>query len=307
MERLVGTIVPLVTPFRADGSVDKDSLLSLCHFLLEKGVDGLFVCGTTGEVLSLSYDERIGIAETVIAEMRGRLQVCIQVSAPTNDDTLRLAREAVKMGADAIAAVSPFYSRCCREEIISYYECLAREVPDDFPVYLYNIPANTCSDIEPEVVWTLASRCPNIVGIKNTMNDLLRNMQYLSLGLPRFDVLLGCDSLIVPGLLVGCAGFVSSDSNAFPEIFVNLRRLCRSEDWSRAVKEQYKVHSLIKPLKDGASIAHIKESLFARGIIQDPRVRRPLLPVPDAGKDSIRALVREYETAYTAVRKERMA
>ena len=228
--RLKGIVVPIVTPFDEAGHVDTEALKNLCEFLIEKGVHGLYPCGTTGEAVLLTTEERKLIAKVVVEQTGGRIPVFVHVGAATTGEAVELAKHAVEIGADGIAAVTPFYFGYSQEALIQYYEEILAVVPADYPVYLYNIPGCTGNDLLPKSVQYLAEKYPNIIGIKNSMPDLIRAMEYIECR-ENFSVVLGNDLLIAPGVLVGCDGAVSGNAEWPRNCLLSSMRLPRPKMW----------------------------------------------------------------------------
>lgn len=263
--RLRGIVVPIVTPFDEAGQVDTEALKNLCEFLIEKKVHGLYPCGTTGEAVLLTTEERKLVAKVVVEHTAGRVPVFIHVGAASTAEVVELATHAVEIGADGIAAVTPYYFGYSQDDLIRYYEQIVEAIPSDYPFYLYNIPGCTGNDLLPPAVKYLAEKYPNIVGIKNSMPDLLRAMEY---GESRegFSVMLGNDLLIAPGVFVGCDGAVSGNAQVAPELFVKLYEAAEAGDWENALALQKQASTVAKLLQNGGNLSLFKYGLAHRGV-----------------------------------------
>ena len=136
MKKLYGVITAMTTPFDAEGNVDVAALERAVDFQVEKGVNCLYPCGTTGEMMYLTVEERKLVAKTVIDHAAGRVPVFVQVGAWNLADTIELARHAVDSGADGIGVVTPVFYKLSDRGLIDFYEAVAASVPSDFPVYL---------------------------------------------------------------------------------------------------------------------------------------------------------------------------
>ena len=144
MKKLFGVITAMTTPFDAQGAVDLNALEAQTQFLIEKGVNCLYPCGTTGEMYLCSAQEREKIAETVVRAAAGRVTVFIHVGAMTQEETIRLARHAESIGADGIGVVTPSYFTVDDRAMVEYYTTVCKSVSPDFPVYaclLYTSPS----------------------------------------------------------------------------------------------------------------------------------------------------------------------
>lgn len=302
MKKLYGVTVAMTTPFAADGKLDLAAVEHMTHMLVDKGVHCLYPCGTTGEFLLMTVDERKAVAETVVKAAQGRVTVYIHVGAAAPADAIALAQHAEQIGADGIGAVTPQFFKCTDRELVEFYVQLAGSVRGDFPVYLYNIPQNACNDITAATAQRIASRCGNVVGIKYSFQDMKRTLEYLDVNAGEFSVMHGTDRLLAPLLTMGCGGVVSGTASSFPEPYVALYQAWQTGDtaavrrWTRACSD------FSTAMKGGASLAHYKAALSARGMIGgDPR--RPLLPLEAAEETALRQTLQGLCDTYGIARK----
>lgn len=275
MKKLQGIVPALLTPFSASGEINERALRSHVDFLIAAGVNGLYPCGTTGEVVLLSVDEREKVAEVVVDEAAGRVTVFVQVGGAPTATVLHLAAHARAIGADGVGVMTPNFYRLPRRALKEFYQTVAASVPDDFPVYLYNIPQCTCNDLTPDLAGELAAECPNVTGIKNSTADLIRIQQLIEATPPGFSTIQGCDKLLLPGLVVGAQGSVSGNANVWPEGFVSLYRHFQTGDLAAARRDQQLINRLADVLRDGACLAHFKAAMRVRSRDMG-EVRRPL-------------------------------
>ena len=180
MKKFYGVVTPLSTPMCADENVDYDSLESLCHFLIEKGINGLYPNGTTGEVVYLTADERKKILEHVVKAAAGRAVVFSMVGAATTAETIELAQHAEKAGADGIGVVTPYYHKLSDDQLFAHYKKVSESVASDFPIYLYAIPQLAANDISVSLAERIANECPNVIGIKYSYPDMPRMLKFLN-------------------------------------------------------------------------------------------------------------------------------
>mgnify|MGYP000874976449 FL=1 len=277
MKRLRGIVVPIVTPFDGSGRVDTEALKNLCDYLIDHGVHGLYPCGTTGEAVLLTDEERKTVAEVAVGHAGGKVPVFIHVGAASTQSAMDLAKHAVDIGADGIAAVTPYYFKLSQEALIRYYEQIVSVIPSDYPFYIYNIPGCTGNDITPATVGYLAQEHPNVVGIKNSMSDILRAQEYLNCR-EDFSVMLGNDSLIAMGVLIGCDGAVSGNAQVAPELFAKLYNAAEAGDWERALALQKQAAEVAELLQNGGNLSLFKYALAHRGVPVG-EVREPLAKV----------------------------
>lgn len=286
MKRLFGVTVPMITPIDGKDRIDEAVLRQLTSFLIEKGVDCLYPTGTTGEMFRLSIDERKTVAEIVVNEAAGRVPVFIHIGAMGMEETLELAKHASDIGADGIGAVTPSYFSVNDREMEEYYLSIAKRIPADFPLYLYNIPQCSGNDLKPDVVQRIAGRCPNVVGIKYSYPDMMRTFEYLKINNGDFSVIHGSDFIFHSLLTMGCAGAVSGVAGIYPEPYVEVYKAFKENDQQRAKKYQKIAAAFFTALKGGGNMAYYKTALKRRGI-DAGHMRRPQLDLTEQEKVSL--------------------
>lgn len=287
MKRMYGVNTPISCPMTENDEVDYDSLKNLCNFLIEKGVDGLYPNGSTGEMSYLTLDERKRVLECVLEANNGRKQVFSMVGAQTTKDTIELARHAEAAGADGIGVVTPSYFKLDQKELLSYYQDVSASVSDDFSIYLYGIPQLAGNDITPELAERIAETCPNVAGIKYSYPDMPRLLKFLEVRNGDFSVLAGPDDLFFALLASGGDGTISGNSNVIPEHFVAIYQAFKAGDYEKARLLQAKTNRLIAYISGPNNMSRYKIGLRERGVIKCSAVRRPL-----------RSLTQEEECAF---------
>ncbi|MBN2396676.1 MAG: dihydrodipicolinate synthase family protein [Candidatus Atribacteria bacterium] len=293
MKKLYGVITAMTTPFDENNKVDVTAINDLTEFLISKGVHCLYPTGTTGEMYLMSPEERELVAETVVKKAAGRVTVFIHVGAMTITETIRLAQQAKKIGADGIGVVTPSYFTVNDKAMEEYYVEVANSVPADFPVYLYAIPQCAANDIMPEVAQKIANRCKNVVGIKYSFADMLRVKDYLNINDGDFSVVVGTDRLFYPALCMGCDGTVSGVSDPMPEHFVEVYNSYKANDEKKAREEQKIASEICEILKSGADMALFKTTLDFRGI-RGGHMRKPLINLTEDQKSKLYSRIKKY-------------
>ena len=276
MKKMYGVNTPISCPMKGNGEVDYKSLTNLCNYLIEKGVDGLYPNGSTGEMCYLTKDERKKILECVLDASQGRVQVFSMVGALTTKDTIELARHAQDAGADGIGVVTPYYFKLDDEELLRYYSDISSSVGEEFSIYLYGIPQLAGNDITPKLADKIAKKCRNIVGIKYSYPDMPRLLQFMDVNNGDFSVLAGPDDLFYAMLASGGDGTISGNSNVIPEHYVEIYKAFRAGDYEKAQKLQAKVNRLITYISGANNMARYKAALKHRGIIASAAMRKPL-------------------------------
>lgn len=263
---LRGCITPLVTPFSPSGAaVDIDALQSHVSWLCDRGVHALMPCGTTGEGPLLTAQERTAVLRGVREVTRGRTPVIAHVGTITTHDTIQLAEAAAAAGADALSVVSPYYFRIPDHALVAHFCAVANAVPE-LPVYLYNLPQCVGNSITPRIVQDAVARAPNVVGLKDSAGDLNLLRDFIGLPIPGFQIACGSDTLVLQALHLGASAAVSGNSNAFPEVVVELFRCFWAGDMVGAAQQQAHLDVVRNALRNGQSIALIKRAVEMRGL-----------------------------------------
>ena len=290
-DMLQGIIPPLTTPFTVDGTVYEDGLRRLVAFQMEKGVHGLFICGTYGSGPIMTVQERELVHEIVVDEVKQRIPVIAHVGTPSTAQSVTLARHAEQTGVDVIASVSPFYHSHDDREVIEYFRTLVKAV--DLPVYVYNNPKASGVTITPALLRRLAD--VGVQGIKDSGFSYIE-LTHFMLAMedrPDFTFIVGTEGLALPAWMVGAKGCVSGLANAFPEIMVELWDTYKAGKYKEAAELQLRVNK-------ARQILHIPSStnaacyavLHARGIdVGYPKA--PILPVTDEKREAMLAAYRE--------------
>lgn len=208
-----GSMVALVTPMRADGSLDNDCLHKLVEFHIENGTDGIVAVGTTGESATLNVEEHCDVIRQVVEQVNGRIPVIAGTGANSTAEAIELSGYAKDLGVDAVLLVTPYYNKPTQEGLYLHYKAIAEAV--DIPQILYNVPSRTACDLLPETVARL-SEIENIVGIKEATGDLSRVSQIKALCGDKLELYTGEDANTVDFILAGGQGVISVTANVAP-------------------------------------------------------------------------------------------
>ena len=291
-KQLEGLVCAIVTPFDKKGEqIDKHSLSRLCQFLIEKGIEGLYPCGTNGEFLLLTLQERKLVAEIVMDEVGQRVPIVIHCGATTTKQTIELVAHAFHIGASGAGIIVPPFYPLDGRAIEEHFKAIAYSVPD-FPLYLYNIPSYGQNDLTPEVARRIFDSQHCFVGIKYSGNRLRRLAKYIHI-IPEAKVFIGCDELIFSALELGAAGTVSGTCMCFPELFASLFSSFRQEKFEKVKKIQDQVSKISCPFETLPVISSFKEILRRKGIINYATCRAPLREPTSEEKDTLDKLIEE--------------
>ncbi|HZG05852.1 MAG TPA: dihydrodipicolinate synthase family protein [Streptomyces sp.] len=291
-----GVIPPLCTPLTDDGEVDTASLERLCGFLLDAGVHGLFVCGSTGEVSQLTDQARATAVRTVVGTAAGQVPVLAGAIDTATERVLAHARAAQALGADAVVATAPFYVGVTAPEVRAHYRRLAAAL--DVPLVAYDIPANVGRKLPVEVLAELAHDAA-IGAVKDSSGDLESFQRLLDATRGTgVDCLTGSENLADLALLRGAHGVVPGLGNVDPHGYLRLHRAARAGDWAAARDEQrrlvrlFAITTVADPARVGpisAALGAFKTALVLRGVIDRPHTLPPLLPLTGAETERIAA------------------
>ncbi|HEM61647.1 MAG TPA: 4-hydroxy-tetrahydrodipicolinate synthase, partial [Chloroflexi bacterium] len=267
----------LVTPFTRNDEVDEEALRKLLRFA-RPNVDGVVPCGTTGEFVYMSLEERRRVLEICVNELGGELPVIAGTGAPSTREAIELARHAQEVGATACLVVTPYYLHPSDKGVYQHFYEVAKAV--ELPIILYNIPQTVDAQIPREVLEDL-SEIDNIVGLKDSSGNLPYTMEVLEMTQGRLDVLVGHDEVVLPALAGGCSGMILASAQVFPEVWQEIVRKVRSGDVEGARQEQKRVQKLARIfVRYGGGVA-VKAALNMMGVSVGPP-RRPLKPVGGA-------------------------
>jgi len=284
-----GAIVAIVTPFK-NGEVDEEALRELIEFQIENGTDGIVPCGTTGESATLSHEEHDRVIEITIDAVKKRVPVVAGTGSNSTREAIRLTKHAYEVGADAVLMVSPYYNRPTQEGLYQHYKAVAEEVP--IPIFPYNVPSRTGSNVLPETLARL-STISNIVGVKEATGDLRQISKVIDLCGDDFIVLSGDDFTVLPILEVGGKGVISVTSNVAPADMAGMIDAFEEGDMAKARGLHYKMRPLMDALFFETNPIPSKASLFMMGKIEY-ELRLPLCRMSDANYEKLKNVLVNY-------------
>jgi 4-hydroxy-tetrahydrodipicolinate synthase len=302
---LEGVIPPLCTPLTQDRELDVGSLERLCGFLLEAGVDGLFVNGSTGELAYHTDEMRLAALRTVRRVAGGSVPVLAGAVDLTTNRVIAQARAAQEAGADAVVATVPFYSPTHPDEMTDHFRAVREAV--DLPLWAYDIPGNVHRKLPAGIAAELAADGV-LAGLKDSSGDLdgLRTLIELTEanGARRsgFSVLTGSETMADAALALGADGIVPGLGNVDPHGYLGLHRAARRGDAGQAAREQARLRQLFALIEVGdparlgnysRAIGTFKEALYRRGIIASATTPLPMRPLTDDDRARVGAHLAE--------------
>jgi 4-hydroxy-tetrahydrodipicolinate synthase len=291
VEWMRGCATALVTPFKADGSVDIERMRALVGRQVAGGVRLLVPCGTTGESVTMSGEEREAVIAATVEVARGRARV---VAGTGSNDTAHAAeqsRRAAALGADAVLVVAPYYNKPTQEGLYQHFRAVAGAVPST-PVVLYNVPGRTSSNIDAETTLRLARDCPNVVAVKEASGNLAQVMEILRARPEGFLVLSGDDALTFALVALGADGLISVASNEAPEMMSRMVEAALAGRWDEARREHYRLLPLMDVNFVESSPGPVKAALAMMGLLEET-LRLPLVPVGEKTRARVREVLSE--------------
>lgn len=286
-------IVPVVTVFDEQGKVDLEANIQVWNGLIDRGVDGILLHGSNGEFFTLSREERLQLIEAAVEATRGKVKLIVGTGANAVDETVGLSKQALALGADAAMVITPFYFGLGHEGIVEYFCAVASQIDGD--IMLYNFPARTGNDIDADAVRQIVTRCPNVVGIKDTVTDMGHTraiLEALADVAPEFIVYSGFDENFAHNGLAGGNGCIAALANIYPELTHAWAAALGASDWERVEKIQHVIDKLadiyaVAPL----FVPAVKYAMSVRGLPVQPICRSTVLPLTDEQKGQIEAIL----------------
>ncbi len=278
-----GSIPALVTPFR-DGSIDEAAFRRLVDWQIEQGSSALVPCGTTGESATLSNAEHHRVIELCVEQAAGRVPVIAGCGSNDTTNALLHMTFSKKCGANAALIVAPYYNRPNQDGIYAHFEYLAAR--NDLPIIVYNVPARTVTDIQPETMARLA-KLPTVVGVKDASGAIARVTAHrLGCGTD-FCQLSGNDDMALAFNAVGGVGAISVTANIAPKLCAEFQQACTDGDVALAQKLNDRLYPLHVALFTDASPGPVKYGLTRvfEGITEE--LRLPMTPCSETARRAV--------------------
>lgn len=298
MQALIGTGVALITPFKADFSVDTEALKRIVNFQADNGIDYLVVLGTTAESATLTREEKELVIRTVIDANEGRLPLVLGVGGNNTAEVVQELKTRDLSEFVAVLSVSPYYNKPTQEGIYQHFKAVAEASP--VPVILYNVPGRTSSNMLPATVLRLAREFDNVVAIKEAAGDIVQAMKLIQVKPEGFLVISGDDMITLPMVLAGGAGVISVIGEGFPKQFSDMVRLGLERKADEAYKLHYLLADAIDMIFEQGNPGGIKSVFKALGLCENV-LRLPLVPVNDDLDNRLAAFVQKVGKSETAV------
>ena len=296
MSRLQGCGTALVTPMKTNGDLDIACLKALVEWQIAEGIHFLVPCGTTGEAVTLSPEERVEVVRTVVAVAKGRVKV---IAGATSNDTRLATAEAKRMadaGADLILSATPYYNKPTAEGLYRHFGAVADAAGR--PVVLYNVPGRTSVNMDAATTLRLAGRA-GITAVKEASGNLGQIMEIIKRRPDNFSVLSGDDAIALAVIAAGGDGLISVASNEVPGPLSRMATAALKSNLTDARAIHYQLLTLMNVNFVESNPIPVKAALQAMGKIEGG-IRLPLVPLSDARRPEVMAALREAGVAVGA-------
>ena len=295
LNKLKGTGVAVVTPFKKDLSIDFEAIKKLVDFLVENDINYIVVQGTTGESSTMTNNEKIISRKAFVEANNNRIPLVLGLGSNDTMSLVNEINEADFTGYSAILSVTPYYNRPTNEGLYKHYYLIAQTSP--IPIILYNVPSRTGCNMLPETTIRLANEFKNIIGIKEASGDLNKVKQLITEKPDNFLVISGDDNTAYQSVLMGGDGVISVIAGCIPREFSEIINLSMDKNKSKS-QSKFKI---VKPLLDYLFLegnpSGIKSALHQLNLCENI-LRLPLVPVSDELKikinNSISTIIKDY-------------
>jgi 4-hydroxy-tetrahydrodipicolinate synthase len=284
-----GSIVAIVTPMHADGSLDLPGLRKLIDWHIAEGTDGIVIVGTTGESPTVSVEEHCELIKVAVEHTAKRIPVIAGTGGNSTTEAIELTEYAKRVGADASLLVVPYYNRPTQEGMYRHFRKIAESV--DLPAILYNVPGRTVADMSNDTILRLA-QVPSIIGVKDATGNIARGSDLIRLAPKSFAIFSGDDPTAMALMFCGARGNISVTANVAPR---GMHQLCVAA-MNGKVAEAVEINNKLLPLHNKLFVepnpVPVKWAMTEMGLIPSG-IRLPLAPLAAEYHDAVRAALRE--------------
>ncbi|MDE2429908.1 MAG: 4-hydroxy-tetrahydrodipicolinate synthase [Burkholderiales bacterium] len=289
MTKIQGSLVAIVTPMHADGSLDLPCLRKLIDWHIDEGTDGIVIVGTTGESPTVSVEEHCELIRVAVEHTNKRIPIIAGSGGNSTEEAIALTTFAKNIGADASLQVVPYYNRPTQEGMYQHFRKIAESV--DIPVILYNVPGRTVADMSNETILRLA-QIPGIIGVKDATGNIGRGTDLIRLAPEDFSVYSGDDPTAMALMFCGGRGNISVTANVAPRA---MHELCVAAMRGN-IKEAISINNRMIPLHNKLFVEPnplpVKWAMTEMGLIP-PGIRLPLVTMSSQYHEVVRDALRE--------------
>ena len=294
LDWLRGCGTALVTPFKKNGSIDDECFKSLVERQITNGVKILIPCGTTGESVTMSDDEKLHVIKMTI-EIAHALKAKVIAGTGSNNTaaTIDFTRKVREIGADAALIVAPYYNKPTQNGLFAHFAEIAKSVKK-FPIMLYNVPSRTASNISAETTLRLANEFENIAATKEASGNFSQIMEIIAMRPKNFKVFSGDDATTLPLISIGADGLVSVCANEIPKETARMVEKALDGAWTSARRIHYKILPLMETNFIEASPAPCKFVMSEMNLLEE-NLRLPLVCVTEPTRKKLREILKELQ------------
>ena len=284
-----GCATAIVTPFDENNNINFNEFKRLIEFQIDNGVNGIVVCGTTGEASTLSCEEKEELIKYCVKIVNNRVPVIAGVGSNNTNLVIDNEKYAQRVGVNGLLIVTPYYNKTTQEGLVEHYKVISENT--DLPIILYNVPSRTGVDIKPDTYFEL-SKIKNIVATKEASSDISKILKIRSLCRDNLNIYSGNDDQILPILSLGGLGVISVLSNLIPKYTADMVKNYFNREIKKAENMQIEAQSLIELLFKEVNPIPIKEALNTTGFcVGKPRM--PLIKCSEELKQSLKYEINE--------------
>ena len=297
--RFTGLGTALITPFKKDGSIDEAAVKRLVRRQVDAGVHFVSPCGTTGEAPTLSRAEKRRVVELVVEEVNHKVPVLAGAGGYDTHEVVELVRDFERVGCDGVLSVTPYYNKPTQEGLFLHY----KEIADctALPIILYNVPARTGVNLEPQTVARLAELRCGIVGVKEASGNIVQMSEIIASVPDDFVLLSGDDPIAVAVMAIGGRGLISVASNAAPAEMVQIIELTEKGDFAAARRLHHWLLPFIQVNFVESNPIPLKAAMAAMGLVEEV-YRLPLVPPSAAAREKIMTVLQKLKLLGAAAR-----
>jgi len=285
-----GAFTALVTPFK-NGELDEDTYRAHVEWQIEKGIDGVVPCGTTGESATLSHDEHKRVIEICVDQVKGRVPVIAGAGSNNTREAIELTKHAKQAKADGALLITPYYNKPTQEGLYQHFKAIADAV--SIPMILYNVPGRTSVNLLPKTLARLFRDVPDVKGVKEATGSLRQLSEVIQEAGKDIILLSGDDFTLLPTLSIGGRGVISVVSNICPDRMSGLCKAYFEKDWETAMDHHYYLLPLNEAMFFETNPVPAKTSLQLMGRIPSPEVRLPLTPMLPENLEKLKAVLKK--------------
>ena len=294
MKELKGVYAVTITPFTKDNQVDYQGVSANVSWYIKSGIHGVLPCGSTGEYVSLSDEERFKIAEKTIETAKGKVSVIVGVTAETTEKTIEFAQHAEKIGADGVMVLPPYYCNPLPLEVYTHFKKIGEAI--SIPILLYNNPWTSGIDICLNDLIKILNDVPNVIYVKESSGQIQRTRDLLMQGPSKTRVFCGWEDLAFEAFVLGATGWVSPVANIVPEMAVSLfNYIVEENDISKGRKIYNKILPLCQFLENSGKLVQAAKWSLNKMDKVGGHLRSPRLPLNSEEEKELNKILEDLE------------